>query len=623
MRALAVIVVVLFHSSLDIAPAGFLGVEIFFVISGFIITHGLLSEKESRSGISLPKFWARRAKRLLPALFLLLIAAMAYAEVFEPREVAGMRGDVIAALTYVTNWYLTFNGQSYFESFARPQILQHLWSLAIEEQFYLIWPLVISGGLALMRPRLLAPLVIAGAVASATAMVLMYDPAKDVSRIYYGTDTRASGLLAGAALAFFLRRPGLSESRGRIGPLSLDLVGIASLAILTWAVLSLSETDRLLFRGGFALVGVASVALIVASVHPRTLTGKVLGCAPMRWIGLRSYGIYLWHWPIFAFVRPGIEVPWEGPVVVAAQVAVAVFIAGLSYRFLEQPVRKGALGRTMARVRGWRISSAREKGLATVSAALAVVCIVGVTYGAVAAESPKAPDYFALDSVRIVSTSNGNGVRLSVRDANINKAFAAGPRVFVAKLGRDGLVPAEEILEVVWPEAANTALDESETVDGPAVVRITAVGDSVMLGAARTLANHFEGIDVDAAVSRAMINAISILRERERTGELGEVLLIHIGNNGPIKAEHVDEVVSIAGADRKILFVNLKVPRWWEDPNNEVIEDGVERHPNAILVDWHAEAQAFPDIFWDDGIHLRPDGALFYVDLIEAGLRTR
>ena len=202
MRALAVIAVVLFHSALGIAPGGFLGVEVFFVISGYIITRALLAEREEHGRIALGSFWLRRARRLLPAVFLLLVGVAAYSVLFAPSEVAGLRHDIVAALAYVTNWDLIVAGETYFDSWERPSLLRHLWSLAVEEQFYVVWPLVMAGGLALLGRRLTLALIVAGAVGSAILMAALYEPGSAVTRIYYGTDTRASGLLIGSALAF-------------------------------------------------------------------------------------------------------------------------------------------------------------------------------------------------------------------------------------------------------------------------------------------------------------------------------------------------------------------------------------------------------------------------------------
>src|ERR687897_840869 len=375
LRALAVIAVLLYHADLAWIPGGFLGVEVFFVISGYLITALLLAEWRQRGRIDLKTFWLRRARRLLPALYVLLVVTLAFAVVFLPGEVAGLRGDVLAAFGYVTNWYLIFGQESYFEAVGRPSLLQHLWSLAVEEQFYLIWPPILALGLWIgatrLRPRRVLRVALFGAVASAVAMALLYTPRVDPSRIYYGTDTRATGLLCGAALALLwspgeknrplearhrrLKLAGRGRFRRRWGwtaPLLLDVLGFAALGGLVWFCLYLGELQPFLYMGGFALVGLATTATIMAVVHPHTLIGaRLLGSVPLRWIGVRSYGIYLWHWPVFMVTRPELDVPFDGLPLIALHLGLTLVLADLSYRFVERPIRRGALGRAWKALR--------------------------------------------------------------------------------------------------------------------------------------------------------------------------------------------------------------------------------------------------------------------------------
>ena len=311
-------------------PGGFLGVEIFFVISGYLITALLLAEWRQRGRIDLKDFWFRRARRLLPAAYLLLAVTLAYAVVFLPEEVAGLRGDVIAALGYVTNWYLVLGHESYFEAIGRPSLLKHLWSLAVEEQFYLLWPPMVAVGLSVgarrWRARRVLMVALGGASISVALMAVLFVPGVDPSRLYYGTDTRTTGLLVGAALAFawapwraaaggaegcsatahrllLQRVKRYSRLRRRWGwttPMLLDIAGFAALGALAFFCLRLGEFQPLLYRGGVASVSLVSAVVIMASVHPYTRLGaSVLGWGPLRWIGERSYGIYLWHWPVF------------------------------------------------------------------------------------------------------------------------------------------------------------------------------------------------------------------------------------------------------------------------------------------------------------------------------------
>src|SRR5215216_3066952 len=422
LRALAVIAVLLYHADLAFIPGGFLGVEVFFVISGYLITALLLAEWQRRGRIDLKNFWIRRARRLLPALYVLLIVCLAYAVVFLPGEVAGLRGDVVAAVGYVTNWYLILGHESYFEAVGRPSLLKHLWSLAVEEQFYLIWPPVLAFGLAIgatrLRYRRVLILALGGATAAAVAMALLYQPGVDPSRIYYGTDTRVSGLLIGATLAFlWMPRPSPEETNfhrnfgsGRFRRrwswiLLLDVVGIAALGALIWFCLHLGEFQPFLYRGGLVAVALATAALIAAIAHPQARVGsRLLAWRPLRWIGERSYGIYLWHWPVFMVTRPDLDVPFDGVPLLALRLGATVVLADLSYRFVETPIRRGALGRAWKKLReaeGPRRWQLRLQWAGALVPILASLALLGIAVAQ--AQPPKKPSYLA--SMKSVHTA--------------------------------------------------------------------------------------------------------------------------------------------------------------------------------------------------------------------------
>jgi peptidoglycan/LPS O-acetylase OafA/YrhL len=349
LRALAVAAVVLFHAGQEVW-GGFLGVESFFVISGYLITSLLLAEWAARGRINLGRFWLRRARRLLPALFVVIAATLAFAAVALPDEAPALLDDTIASLGYVMNWLLIVSGQSYFDPVVRPSLLQHLWSLAIEEQFYLIWPPLFILGMRLLGNRGLLLGIITGATASVALMMALYQPDADPSRVYYGTDTRASALLIGAALALVWMpgRPPAAD-RPQVGR-ALDAAGLLAVVALLWSFVTFDEYHPQLFPLGFLAVSLATAIAITSVAHPQAhLAGRLLGLAPLRWLGLRSYGVYLWHWPIFMVTRPYMDIELDGlPLLVGRLVVVAV-LAELSYRFVEMPVRRGALDRLLRR----------------------------------------------------------------------------------------------------------------------------------------------------------------------------------------------------------------------------------------------------------------------------------
>jgi peptidoglycan/LPS O-acetylase OafA/YrhL len=664
LRALAVIAVLLYHAELAWIPGGFLGVEVFFVISGYLISALLLAEWRQRGRIDLKGFWMRRARRLLPALYVLLVVSLAFAVVFLPGEVARLRGDVLAAFGYVTNWYLIFAHVSYFEAVGRPSLLQHLWSLAVEEQFYLLWPpilaLVLAIGASRLRSRRALTVALAGAVASAVAMALLYSPGVDPSRIYYGTDTRSTGLLCGAALAFLwspgekyppseARHHGL-PNRGRFrrrwgctAPLLLDVLGFAALGALVWFFVHLGEFRPLLYEGGFALVALATVATIMAVVHPYSFIGArlFLGSAPLRWIGVRSYGIYLWHWPVFMVTRPDLDVPFEGLPVLALRLSVTLLLADLSYRYIERPIRRGALGRawrTLREAQGPRRWQLRLQWAGALVPIVASCALLGVAVAQ--AKPPEKPSYLAsMKSVHTVERSNHtssttgednpkkDGSSLQQDDRRIHDAKtsdeSAGDANSTANEGtQDEKSRADgAALETKAEESAKKSSDSGRTGPSEFSGSVSAIGDSVMLGAVAGLQKDIQGLEVvDAQVGLQVYAAIDILKSRRASGQLGDVEIVHLGNNGTFTKGQFDQIMRILSGVDRVVFVNVKVPRPWEGPNNEVIAEGVKRHRKAVLVDWHSVSADRPELFYRDGYHLRPRGQRIYADLVSSYL---
>jgi peptidoglycan/LPS O-acetylase OafA/YrhL len=640
LRALAVIAVLLYHADLPFLPGGFLGVEVFFVISGYLITALLLAEWDKSSSIGLMGFWLRRARRLLPALYVLVVVCLAFAVVFLPGEVARLRGDAIAAFGYVTNWYLIFGDVSYFEAVGRPSLLQHLWSLAVEEQFYLIWPPVLALGLSLgatrLRRRRMLIVTLFGAAASAVAMGLLYDPGVDPSRIYYGTDTRATGLLLGAALAFLwvprpsadgrdLRRKlGSSRFRRRWGwtaPLVLEVLGFVALGVLVWLCLRLGEFEPFLYKGGFVLVGIATAATIMAVVSPYTLIGaRLLGSAPLRWIGVRSYGIYLWHWPVFMVTRPDLDVPFDGLRLLALRLIATVVLADLSYRFVETPIRRGALGhawRTLREAQGPRRWQLRLQWAGALVPILASLALLGVAVAG--AEAPEKPSYLA--SMKSVHTAEG-----SHQAAPKNGAREERPSSNQEDKGKANRAQNEGSGEVGAADAKARETAKKTQSSGRAgrsayTGSVSAIGDSVMLGAVGGLQKDIRGLTVvDAEVGLQVYSAIDILRSRRASGQLGNVVIVHLGNNGTFTRGEFDRIMRILSGVDRVVFVNVKVPRPWEGPNNEVISEGVKRYPKAELVDWHSASVNHPEYFYSDGYHLRPEAQKIYADLVASHL---
>src|SRR5215213_8932661 len=356
LRALAVLAVIAYHLELGWAQGGLLGVGVFFTLSGYLITDLLLGQRDAVGHLRLSDFWLRRARRLLPALFLMLAVVVAWVTLLDRSQLPELRGYVAAAAVYLSNWWNIFREASYFNRFGPPPPLDHLWSLAIEEQFYLVWPFLLWLGLRYARGRYkLAGLTLAAAVLSATAMVLLYQPGVDPTRVYEGTDTRAFGLLVGAALAMMWPSRHLRADLTLRRRLLLDGAGVVGLAVIALLIWQTNHYSPFLYRGGIVLLSVATVLVVAALAHPASWLGPALGWAPLRWLGVRSYGIYLWHYPIIVLTTPTVQRKINVPLEVF-QVGATIAVAALSWRFVEEPIRRGALGRLWARTRSrvWR-----------------------------------------------------------------------------------------------------------------------------------------------------------------------------------------------------------------------------------------------------------------------------
>ncbi len=607
LRAVAVISVLLYHASVAWLPGGFLGVEMFFVISGYLITSMLLAEWSQTGGIDLKTFWLRRARRLFPALFTLLVVVVAYAVLFLPEEVAGLRGDVLSTAAYVNNWYQIFSHKSYFESAGRPPLLRHMWSLAVEEQFYLLWPLLLGLLLRRQRPGRVLAMVLLGALASLLLMVAGFKPDTDPSRIYYGTDTRAAGLLLGAALAFTWP-PGKAVLGG--SQRVLDAIGLGALVTLLACFLLITEFQSFLYRGGFTLVGLATVELLAIVVHPQArLTTRLMCWEPLRWVGLRSYGIYLWHFPVFMVTRPQLDLPWDGVPVLLLRLGLTLAIAALSYRFIETPIRNGCLGRYWLQMRaaqgperrGWE-----QRWAAAAGSAVVVLAVLGGFL--MAARPPAPPDYLTAHAAEPLP-------------GGFNAAPGGpGPATLLALTATNPEPPAAAL-----PVASSNSpppaplIPTSQPAKGGLVI---AIGDSVMEGVAAELKGAFgASVLINAHQGRLPWHAPAIIRGMHIGNQTNPVVILHLGNNGIMSLNIFNEIMAEFKNARRILVVNVKVPRRWEAPNNDMLASAIKDYPNAVLVDWHRVGVSGPKMFWKDGIHVRPEGARVYVDLILKALK--
>ena len=571
LRAIAVAAVFLYHSRIDWLPGGFLGVDLFFVLSGYLITSLLLAEWEAGNRIDLRRFWLRRARRLLPAMVVVVLAALVLAAIFARTDLARTRGDAVSSLLYYTNWHLIIANHSYFNLMGRPSLLQHLWSLAVEEQFYVIWPLLLVPGLVLVGRKRLPFLVIAGIAGSATLMWVLYNPYGDPSRVYYGTDTRAFLLLMGILLA--LVWPAFERLR-RALPL-LELLGVAALVTTVLLFRQMQDFNPTLYRGGDLAAAFCFAVLIAAVAHPRTGLGQALGIAPLRWLGERSYGIYLWHWPVIALMRPGVDISWTGPGVVVAQAAIVLAAATLSYRYIEQPIRTGRLQRRLAaRPRRIRLELVGA-GAASLVAAFAVLFVI-----------PK-----ALNPVS--SYINPQPVKAAVQPPETDRAPHWFPEVQPAGAKHQSPLPPGRML---------------------------ALGDSVMLGCSPELevALHHR-VRVDATVGRQIDDTIKVLNRLRSRHRLPKTIVIQVGNNGPLWHRDLVRLRRALRGIPDVVVVNVRNSTSWQGESNHALASWLQGWPTAHLADWYAHST---NKMLSDGTHPWPYGCEIYARVIAQTLRS-
>jgi peptidoglycan/LPS O-acetylase OafA/YrhL len=592
-RAVAVMAVLFYHANSPGALGGFLGVETFFVLSGFLITSLLLAEWKSTNRIDLKHFWLRRARRLLPAVWLLLLTLPILAVIFAPDALPRLKEDVPAALFYITNWIYILREVPYFEAFGRPPLLQQLWSLAVEEQFYLLWPLVLLALLRISKSNryglLLATLLMTAL--STVWMAALYSPDLDPLRIYYGTDTRAAGFLVGAMLAM-IWSPGRTATKNK--SILLETLGWVGLLTLVVLYNQLNEFHPFLYRGGLFITAVASALLIVGASTPATWISRVLETPILRWIGSRSYSIYLWHWPMFMLTRPDFDVQFPTPGIRLGQVVVTFLLAELSYRWVETPVRqngfRASLRSLQTAIRSWSAPQRFGIGAGIVSASLLLMW-QGALHQVIASAS--------IEEIPVIqSTSTPELVRATA-------TWQVAP-----------LLTADSVTKA---PPKGTATPQVE------LPRVTLIGDSIMQGATPMIEDVLgRDIYIEAARKRKMEDVPALVRTLAREGHLSHVVVIHLGSNRPFEAPVFDAVMEelLAHKVERVIFVNVHRPIGWENYINQKFAEGVARWPQAELLDWDAIAHREQGWFIRDQTHLSYAGSEAYVNAIQEKLKN-
>jgi len=581
LRALAIVAVLVFHLDPTWLPGGFLGVDVFFVVSGFLITTLLVRERVAGGRIDLPGFWSRRARRLLPALVVCVPAAVLLARLSEGDLLVGIERQVLGAFTFTSNWLEIGAGTDYFAA-TSPQLLMNLWSLAVEEQFYLLWPLAVLGLLALTRrPEVRAASALGLAVLSAALMALRLDP-DSPTRVYYGTDTHVMGLMLGAALAFAYAAPHRAwttstwwaEHRRQVAAVALvTLLGLMALG---------GEDSALTFRGGILLASVATTALVLVVVERPGRLRALLELPPARWVGARSYGIYLWHWPVFLVIGQDLPVAPGGPTYLLTRlwcVVVTFVVADLSYRFVETPVRRhgfaGSARRATARLR--RLGTRGARIVWSVALVL-VVALVAVLL--TAPDRTSTEQLIAANEAELVDAAPSPAASAATRAATTSTNAAAVPAVWTMPKGSE----------------------------------IDVFGDSMMVGAIHAMRYYLPKVRVDAKSNRKWREAPGLVEARGDSLRRGVVLAF--GTNAGTDEKAIRRTLAEIGPNRMVVIVTEHGRFARVATDNEQLRAIVKGMPNVRLAEWDAALAGTSGQLQPDGIHPSLVGAHLYAKTV-------
>lgn len=566
-RAVAVIAIIIYHLNPQWLSGGFLGVDTFFVISGYLITSLLLTEYHNTGKIELMSFWLRRVKRLIPAVLFLVMGVIVLSLIFMPTEIQKVRADSIAAIFYVSNWWYIMQNVDYFEQFA-VQPLKHLWSLAIEEQFYLVFPIVLLSLLSFIRRlKSIRIIFLILLVISMIAMMVLYVPNENVARVYFGTDTRIQTLLMGVLLALVWPPFQLKAKVNRQMRTMIDTAGVVGLAILFICFKFVSETNSILYYGGFFLISTVTLLVIASSVHPSGYFAKFLGNKVFTFIGSRSYSLYLWHYPIIVLIHHQFVQGQIPPLVYVVEILLMVLMAEFSYKFIEQPFRKEGFNIfAFNHLKNWR----SQKVLRTWLVIILLIPTLLVMVGGFNRFAPK-------NSTRVTEVNTEEIDKLITQPLPLPQLEIDG---FVVKGNKQKYASWKPLL----------------------------IGDSVMVDIGDYFRSFVPKADINGKVGRQLVEATSLAkRQYQSYRDKNDIVVLELGTNGDFTEEQLNSLLEQFG-EADIYLVNTRVPRSYESHVNQVLAKAAKKRANVTLVDWYSRSENHTEYFAPDGIHLQPPG---------------
>jgi peptidoglycan/LPS O-acetylase OafA/YrhL len=562
LRAIAVTAVILYHLGITWIPGGFLGVDLFFVISGYVITRLILDSINQSSALDLRAFYAARLRRIYPAFIFMVICTIIFIGVWAPEAIKRFLSDLPYALTGTINWFLVARHQDYFEAIGRPPLLQHTWSLAVELQFYLIWPIILLTVLKYFGKKNIARIALLIAIISGVTLFLVslrldQSNAQQISHIYFGTDTHSLGLFLGSALAVSWIPQNLSADIAKRAQDVIDGIGVVGLLGLIATFLFIDETNAGLYRIAFPLAGIFGCLVIISLVHPASRFAPLISSAPFRWVGQRSYGIYIWHWVIFQVTRPSVDLTGQTWALYLARVLLVLALADISLRWVEIPFRQGMVQNWF---RGMKYRAPKVKLRQQLSIVFSIIAVLAITS--------------------------------SISVQAINKAD---------QISQDLLTQQED-------QAASQE-------DLGSTTGLWVTGDSVILGIRSKLESKEHISLINARVGRQAPELLAVMRVDQGSVPSSPVVF-NLGNNNALTEQTVVDIFEVVKNQPQVIVVNTAVPRPWKDANNAIISKVASRYPNVRLVDWDRVSKDRPELFAPDGVHLSPAGSDVYVDLV-------